>query len=366
MNLESTKQRAKAFDYLFDAVVIVDLTGVITDWNIGSEKLYGYTKEEVLGKPVSILHVPEDIESITKEVMSSVEKTGKWTGEVKMLHKDGHIGWIESMCVPFFDSNDEVIGSLGINRDITKRIQNELELKNKQLELEREVEIKNRFFSIIAHDLNGPFTQLLGFTKMLSEKIDNFSKDQIVNMANSVNDAAHRVFNLQKNLLQWSRLQFSDGKVIPLALVLSELVEETFEVYKTIAENKKIKLTNQIIETNIFADKDMVQTILRNLISNSLKFSHEGSEITVSSRKIENMVEVTVGDGGVGISRDKLKKLFTLGNEAIDKPTAGELGTGMGMNLCKEMVEENGGSITVNSTVGEGTQVQFNLPSESN
>lgn len=122
MDLEILKQRAKAFDYLFDAVVVTDLNGVIIDWNKGSEALYGYTKEEAIGQPVGMLHVPDDFEHITAEVISAVEQTGKWTGEVKMLHKDGHIGWIESMCVPIFDHNNQMIGALGINRDITDRI----------------------------------------------------------------------------------------------------------------------------------------------------------------------------------------------------------------------------------------------------
>ena len=115
-------QRAKAFDYLFDAVVVTDLQGIITDWNSGSEALYGYSKEEAIGRPVNILHVPEDTDIISTEVITAVEKFGKWTGEARMLHKNGDIGWIESICVPIFDSNNQMIGALGINRNITDRI----------------------------------------------------------------------------------------------------------------------------------------------------------------------------------------------------------------------------------------------------
>lgn len=122
MDLEILKQRAKAFDHLFDAVVVTDLNGTIIDWNKGSEALYGYTKEEAIGQTVSILHIPEDFEHITADVIAAVVQFGKWTGEVKMLHKNGDIGWIESMCVPIFDNDDQMIGALGINRDITDRI----------------------------------------------------------------------------------------------------------------------------------------------------------------------------------------------------------------------------------------------------
>tara|TARA_R110000744_G_scaffold165042_3_gene282138 strand:- start:435 stop:1304 length:870 start_codon:yes stop_codon:yes gene_type:complete len=122
MDLNTFKQINKAFDYLFDSLVITDLQGIITDWNKGSENLYGYSKEEAIGQPVNILHLLEDTEHITSEVITAVEKYGKWTGEVRMLHKDGHIGWIESMCVPIFDSNHKLVGALGVNRDISIRI----------------------------------------------------------------------------------------------------------------------------------------------------------------------------------------------------------------------------------------------------
>lgn len=144
MEPDILKQRAKAFDYLFDAVVVTDLNGTIVDWNKGSEILYGYSKEEVLGQPVSILHVPEDTDHITAEVIEAVGKDGKWSGEVRMLHKDGHIGWIESMCVPIMDDNNEMIGALGINRDITDRIL-ETERLNNLAHFDQLTDIPNRY-----------------------------------------------------------------------------------------------------------------------------------------------------------------------------------------------------------------------------
>jgi diguanylate cyclase (GGDEF)-like protein/PAS domain S-box-containing protein len=122
LNSERLLQRAEAFNYLFDAVVVTDTQGTIVDWNKGSETLYGYREDEVIGQKVSILHVPEDIDHITRDVLAAVAETGKWTGEVRMRHKDGSTGWIESMCIPILDDAGEMIGALGINRDITARI----------------------------------------------------------------------------------------------------------------------------------------------------------------------------------------------------------------------------------------------------
>jgi diguanylate cyclase (GGDEF)-like protein/PAS domain S-box-containing protein len=144
MDINILKQRAKAFDYLFDAVVVTDMHGIMIDWNKGSEALYGYTKEEAVGQSVSILHVPEDTEHITAEVISAVEKSGKWSGEVRMLHKDGHIGWIESMCVPIYDDDNTMIGALGINRDITDRI-TEAQRLSRLAHYDQLTEIPNRY-----------------------------------------------------------------------------------------------------------------------------------------------------------------------------------------------------------------------------
>ena len=144
MDLNILKQRAKAFDYLFDAVVVTDNQGIISDWNKGSEALYGYSKDEAIGQTVSMLHVPEDIDHITAEVIASVEKMGKWSGEIRMLHKDGHIGWIESMCVPILDEANKMVGALGINRDITER-KKELERLHNLAHYDQLTEIPNRY-----------------------------------------------------------------------------------------------------------------------------------------------------------------------------------------------------------------------------
>lgn len=128
MDRQILEQRARAFDHLFDAIVVTDMEGIIIDWNSGSEALYGYSKDEAIGQPVSILHVPKDVDHVTAEVISAVEKDGTWSGEVRMLHKNGQIGWIESMVVPLFDENNNMVGALGINRDISERMRDKEKL----------------------------------------------------------------------------------------------------------------------------------------------------------------------------------------------------------------------------------------------
>ncbi|MFT5807907.1 MAG: diguanylate cyclase (GGDEF)-like protein/PAS domain S-box-containing protein [Moritella dasanensis] len=174
MDANTLKQMNKAFDYLFDALVVTDLQGIITDWNKGSEILYGYSKEEAIGQPVNILHVPEDSAQITSEVISAVETCGKWAGEVRMLHKNGHIGWIDSMCVPIYDSNRQIIGTLGINRDITDRI-NESQRLEHLAHYDQLTKIPNRYllFSRIEHLIEQSIRNQSSFT-LLYIDLDKF------------------------------------------------------------------------------------------------------------------------------------------------------------------------------------------------
>ncbi len=127
MDHKTLEQRARAFEHVFDAVVVTDLEGIIVDWNVGAEDLYGWSRDEAVGQPVSFLHVKDEPDR-TAEVLGAVEKEGKWTGEIKMLNRDGTIGWIESVVVPLLDDDGQPCGALGINRDITRRVRNEEEL----------------------------------------------------------------------------------------------------------------------------------------------------------------------------------------------------------------------------------------------
>jgi diguanylate cyclase (GGDEF)-like protein/PAS domain S-box-containing protein len=200
LNADMQEQRAKAFDYLFDAVVVTDLKGIITDWNKGSEALYGYKKEEAIGKSVSILHVPEDTDHITEEVISSVEKFGKWAGEVRMLHKDGHIGWIESMCVPIYDSNNQTIGALGVNRDITDRIK-ETERLQHLAHYDDLTKIPNRYLVLdrVDHLIAKSVRNASSFALLFID-LDNFK---------TINDTRGHVFGDQVLIETASRLKQS-------------------------------------------------------------------------------------------------------------------------------------------------------------
>lgn len=361
---ELLAQRANAFDYLFDAVVVIDQQGIITDWNTGSEVLYGYPKEEAVGSHVNILHVPEDVERITSEVMKALGLHGKWTGEIKMLRKNGDRGWVESVCVPLFDSNNEMNGALGINRDITKRVEGERLLKEREAQLKYEVEIKDKLFSIISHDLKGPFNALLGLTHMMSKNAERFTKKDLIGYAANVNEAGERVFRLLDSLLEWSLLQIGGGEVERQMISAHDLTQDTINILDLLAAERDVAIINRIAQDAAYADPESFRIVIRNLISNSIKFTPAGGAIEVSSIKHKGMLQISVTDTGIGISKNQTDNLFALDQKTSVAGLNGEVGTGLGLPLCKELIEKNGGKIWVESSHGKGAVFHFTLPAE--
>lgn len=240
--------------------------------------------------------------------------------------------------------------------------------QNKQLEkLNKKLNVasaeKDKFFSIIAHELRNPLWWFRNITDLLSKNYDSMSREKIKNAIKSLDESAKNSFHLIDNLLQWSRSQLDRVKFNPLKLDLQLVVEENIDFVKSIAAYRNIELISQIEEnTFIKADKDLLNTVLRNLISNSLKYTSENGEIIISSIVDEEYVEISVKDSGIGISPKNLKKLF---REDLQFTTLGisqEKGSGIGLILCKEFVAKNGGKIWVESKEGEGTNFKFTIP----
>ncbi|MFC1673903.1 ATP-binding protein [Pseudomonadota bacterium] len=233
-------------------------------------------------------------------------------------------------------------------------------------QLRYEVGVKNRFFSIISHDLKSPFTTLLGMTKMMAQMSEKFTKDKLVSYAGDVNEAGERVFELLQNLLEWSRLQMDGGKMEPEILALDEVIRESIDLLKPIALEKGVTLTNDVHKQVAHANLDMVRTVVRNLITNALKFTPPGGMVDVSSVKANGQVQVTVADNGVGIKANLIEGIFAIDQKVSTTGTAGEKGTGLGLPLCKDMLESNGGRIWVESTEGKGSKFHFTLPTDAN
>ena len=230
-------------------------------------------------------------------------------------------------------------------------------------ELKEANQSKDKFFSIIAHDLKSPFQGLLGYSQILSTEYEILAEEEKRIFISSIDELSNSTYRLLENLLEWSRLQ--TGKIVFNPEQLNLLIElfPTLSMVKQTAQNKEIELSYSIDSTTfVHADKNMLSTIVRNLVSNSIKFTKPGGKIMVASKQVDNYVEVSIADTGVGMRKEDLEKLFKLDKTISTKGTANEEGTGLGLLLCKEMINQHGGKIWVESESGKGTTFIFTLP----
>jgi two-component system sensor histidine kinase/response regulator len=248
-----------------------------------------------------------------------------------------------------------------------------IELKELNTNLEKKVEdrtkelkelnaTKDKFFSIIAHDLKNPFNTLMGFTELLATNFNSYKKNKVVEFINIIFHTSKNTYLLLENLLEWSRSQTGRLEITPATIDISELVSENIDLVYNNASNKKLKIYNNISkEAEVYADPNMINTVIRNLLSNAVKYTGQGGKIEISSKTRDNYIEIKVSDSGVGIKPENLKKLFRLDENFTTKGTADEAGTGLGLILCKEFVQKNGGEIWVNSTYGKGSEFTIRL-----
>ncbi len=255
---------------------------------------------------------------------------------------------------------------LKISRDLLLKYNQEL--VSARDELKKLNASKDTFFSIIAHDLRGPFSGFLGLSELLLEEYEDLSQEEVTQIADSMNKAAKRLFSFLENLLEWSRTQMGRVEFYPNKLDISETITRVFSLFSVTAEDKKIKTINNISKgTFIFADNNMLNTILRNLISNALKFTKIGGEIVVSmDKQDDDFLIISVADNGVGMNDDAKEKIFRLDTKHSTPGTANEQGSGLGLLLCKDLVEKHNGSIWVDSEVDKGTTFTFTLPLKEN
>ncbi len=250
-----------------------------------------------------------------------------------------------------------------VRTELLARVKTHLSLKKTKEQLFDEIAAKNKFFSIISHELRGSFSVILGFVKIMQEYRDTLSETEVSDLINELGSNAKSTFELLENLLYWARMQTTGIRIKAEKLPAYDLVEQIIKTLKEIAHKKDIKIISGISPGNIiFADDNMIQTIIRNLVSNAIKFSHRGETITISSEVMGNQIKISVTDTGVGIYPDKIDTLFRIDAKVTTLGTENEKGSGLGLVLCKEFVELNQGEIGIESEVGKGTTVWIKLP----
>jgi len=320
---------------------------------------------EIIGKSDFDL-LPRDLAGQFYENEQEIIRTGKSlvNHEEPMGNITGEIRWNLATKVPLKDKDGNITGIIGIGRDITERKQAEEENRQKTILLQSLNAEKDKFFSILAHDLRGPLGSFLGATQVLSEEIHSMSVEDIRNIASSMRASATNVYNLLENLLEWSKLKQNRMDFIPESFNLKTKISECIEQTEESAKRKNIKLSISVPDTLIvFADPHMFESVIRNLVSNAVKFTPAGGNISIAA-KTGNIrsTEISITDTGIGMSADMVSKLFLLNEKISRKGTDGEPSSGLGLLLCKEFIEKHGGVISLKSEVGIGTTFLISLP----
>lgn len=283
-----------------------------------------------------------------------------WEGRFKCR---GEIIWIHFESIPRVLENKDIIWT-GILNDISDRRRDEEELKLKNKELQSLNAEKDKFLSIIAHDLKSPFNSIIGFSSILLEKVLQKDLASLQEYAEIIKSSSERAMNLLMNLMQWSQSQTGHMDFNPEHFDMVEIIDEIIQLFSHSALQKSIDVIKDIpADMPVCADKAMIGTVLRNLLSNALKFTNDGGTINIQAKIINNEVIVTVKDTGIGMEKSVMERIFHIDSSYSTPDTNGNKGTGLGLMLCKEFAEKHKGCIRIESEPGKGSAFHFTLPS---
>ena len=284
--------------------------------------------------------------------------------EYRIVRKsDGEIRWVLGLGKLDFDAEGNVISLIGTIQDVTERKKAEENLVQLNLQLNEINATKDKFFSIIAHDLRNPFNAIIGFSNILVEQMQAKEYEGVEEYAGIIQNSSQRAMDLLMNLLEWARAQTGKIEFNPETVEIVSLIDKVAELLNDTAKQKSITISRKnSFNLPVFADKAMISTILRNLISNAIKFTNPGGSIVISAEQKQDEVMITVSDNGTGIKKESIDKLFRIEESTSTTGTQNEKGTGLGLLLCKEFILKHKGRIWVESEWGKGSEFHFTLP----
>ncbi|MCF7921133.1 MAG: PAS domain-containing sensor histidine kinase [Candidatus Marinimicrobia bacterium] len=347
----------------FDMIVLLDANGTQRYVSESCEKILGYKPEELTGIPVieTMLH-PDDQESTKKDFIDILEKKAHGGAQYRHRHKNG--GWVYLEAFGNNQLDNPVINAVVLNvRDITERKNAEQMIKENEVRLKALNDTKDRFFSIIGHDLKNPFSSVVGFSNLIVDHIQKEDYKSVAEFATIIQSSANRAMSLLSNLLEWSQAQTGKIEFNPEYIELVSVINDVMALFDDSAGQKSITLSKNLPHSlPVLADKAMINSILRNLISNGIKFTRPGGVIIIIAEQAENELVVSVADNGVGIKPAAVDKLFRIDTAYTTAGTNRETGTGLGLLLCKEFIDLHGGRIWIESELDKGSTFSFSIP----
>lgn len=355
--VESKRQITAMLEAIPDLMFLQDKDGVYIDYHAPKDSILYVPSDTFIGKNMKEI-LPKEIASEFYEIFENALKTRTVQNYEYALMLPNGKAYFESKTIAY--EGDKV---LSIVRDITGRKEAELKAQLQNQELRRLNEDKDRFMSILAHDLKSPFNSILGLLDLVCENICHYEIGKISKLLSTIRRASRQYYQLIESLLFWAKSKSGKMVINFEKINLATLCKQIIEELKPNADLKQIRIYSLVGEEDTaMADSEMIKTILRNLITNAIKFTGIDGQVSVYTENgTENLI-VVISDTGIGIAEENLDLLFNLSSFQTTKGTAGETGTGLGLFLCKELIERNNGEIWVESKPGMGSKFKFTLP----
>lgn len=352
-----------------NAITIFDKDGNVEWVNEGFNRMYGYNlKQYKSEKNLNIIDSSNN-PNITEAIQSCINDKKSVIYEIKTETRDGKELWAQTTLTHVVDKDGNTLNLIAIETDITeiKIAQKEILKQKHEIEEQRDKlalsnATKNKFFRIIAHDLRNPISTLAGSTNLIFNDFEEYNEEQTKGFIGELNKLSHTTFNLLENLLDWSSTQMGDIDFSPNPIDLELIINENIELITRKVNSKNISLkTNINKDTVAFADENMIKTVVRNLLSNAVKFTPENGKIEITAIANKEVINCSVKDSGIGIKEEDQKKLFRIDTHHTTPGLSNEKGSGLGLILCKEFIEKNGGEIKITSEPQKGTTIAFTL-----
>ena len=366
---ESEKKYRFLTEFTADVIWVLNITtGKFTYISPSVFQLRGFNVEEAMLETLENAITPESIvivnDAISKNIQTFITQPdlpNHYLNEIQQYCKNGEIIWVEvSTQFRYCPTGD--IEIIGVSRNIEERKKAEAKILESETELRKLNATKDKFFSIIAHDLKSPFNSIIGFSEALIEQVIDKDYQGIRKYADIINQSSQKAMNLLMNLMEWAQSQTGRIEFMPESFIINDLIDENVNLFNEIAGQKSINIKTELFANyNVTADKAMIKTVLRNLISNAVKFTKQGGEISISTVLSQNKVIVSVKDNGIGIPTENIEKLFRIDESYSTYGTNKESGTGLGLILCKEFIEKHNEKIWVESQLSIGTCFYFTL-----
>ncbi|HOZ52803.1 MAG TPA: PAS domain-containing sensor histidine kinase [Chitinophagaceae bacterium] len=348
------------------SIFTIDNDFIINSWSSGSTKIFGYESEEAIGESFELIFTEEDLKNgIAKREIEISLQEGRATDNRWHIAKDKSLFYAYGLVFPLIGIDGEMLGYVKILRDLTERKQSEDAIKKYVRELEELNTHKESVMAILSHDLRTPLSAIISTTKYLKDNFQTMKPEAVQEMLDLLYKSSTDELAMLDYLVEWARIKYASDAFSPKQIQLTQYIAKVFEILNETATLNTINLHHEIDEdTTVFADGKMLISIIHNIVSNAIKHTEQGGEITISSKTKDDKIIVQIKDTGVGMSDEIMDKLFTPQMKILSETRKKNKGAGIGLLLVKGLLEKNGGEIWVESVEGEGSSFYFTLPIE--